>query len=56
MSDDLNDLSSEYLRHLAAKIAGILVHKDGVEVTLATYGRIARSIEETYTVERSADA
>jgi len=56
MSEDLNDLSSTYLRHLAAKIAGILVHKDGVEPTLAAYGRIMRSIEEVYTAERSADA
>lgn len=59
MSDslsDLGDLSSVYLRHLAAKIAGILVHKDGVEATLAAYGRIVRSIEEVYTAERSADA
>lgn len=56
MTDDLNDLSSVYLRHLAAKIAGILVHKDGVETTLATYARIVRSIEETYTAQRSADA
>ena len=56
MSDDLNDLSSVYLRHLAAKIAGILVHKDGVQRTLGVYSRILRSIEESYTAERSADA
>ena len=56
MSEDLNDLSSTYLRHLAAKIAGILVHKDGVEPTLAAYGRIMRSIKETYTAQQSADA
>jgi hypothetical protein len=56
MSEDLNDASSAYLRSLAAKIAGILVHKDGVEAALAVYGRIIRSIEEVYTAERSADA
>lgn len=55
-TEDLTDATSEYLRRLAAQIAGILAEKDGVRETVLTYWNIADALQKTYTAERSADA